>query len=97
MIFVLLGVSNESQAVVADKTIYVSGCLGVSLESGQLVPGGAKEQTEAALVHLKNILRAANSNLNNVVKTTVFIQDFNDFAVINEAYKNGLSWEFFYK
>lgn len=73
----------------ADKTIYVSGCIGVSIETGQLVAGGAKEQTDAALNHLKNILRAADSNLNNVLKTTVYIQDFNDFATINEAYKNG--------
>lgn len=78
-----------SQATVCDKTIYVSGCIGVGIETGQLVGGGAKEQTEAALNHLKNILRAAGSNLNSVLKTTVYIQDFNDFAVINEAYKNG--------
>lgn len=61
----------------------------MSMETGQLVPGGAKEQTDVALNHLKNILRAAGSNLNNVLKTTVYIQDFNDFPVINEAYKNG--------
>lgn len=71
-----------------DKTIYVSGCIGMTLD-GQLVPGGAKEQTDTALIHLKNILRASGSNLNNVLKTTVYIQDFNDFTTINEAYKNG--------
>lgn len=81
--------SNESQATVSDRTIYVSGCIGVGLESGQLVAGGAKEQTDAALNHLKNILRAAGSNLNNVLKTTVYIQDFEDFSTINEAYKSG--------
>lgn len=80
---------TKSQAVVADKTIYASGCIGVSLETGQLVSDDAAKQTEAALNHLKNILRAAGSNLNNVLKTTVYIQDFNDFATINEAYKNG--------
>lgn len=71
-----------------DKTIYVSGCIGTNIETGQLI-GDAKEQTETALIHLKNILRASGSNLNNVLKTTVYIQDFNDFAIINEAYKNG--------
>lgn len=70
----------------------MSGCIGVGLENGELVPGGAKEQTDAALIHLKNILRAAGSNLNNVLKTTVYIQDFNDFPTINEAYKNGSNW-----
>lgn len=59
------------------------------LETGKLVAGGAKEQSESALTHLKNILRASGSNLNNVVKTTVYLQDFNDFAVVNEAYKEG--------
>ncbi|XP_055322456.1 rutC family protein UK114 isoform X2 [Sitodiplosis mosellana] len=76
-----------SQAVVADKTVYVSGCLGVSLETGKLVDGGAKEQAETALTHLKNVLRASGSNMNNVVKTTVFLQDFNDFPTVNQVYK----------
>ena len=80
-----------SQAVVADKTVYVSGCIGVSLETGKLVDGGAKEQAEAALNHLKNVLRASGSNLNNVVKTTVFLQDFTDFPTVNEVYKDGES------
>lgn len=67
----------------------MSGCVGVSLETGKLVAGGAKEQAEAALTHLKNVLRASGSNLNNVVKTTVFLQDFNDFPTVNEVYKEG--------
>lgn len=69
--------------------MYVSGCLGLSVETKEMVRGGAKEQTEAALRNLKNILHAAGTNMNNVLKTTVYIQDFNDFATINEAYKNG--------
>ncbi|XP_031617856.1 rutC family protein UK114 [Contarinia nasturtii] len=77
-----------SQAVVADKNVYVSGVIGVNLETGALVDGGAKEQAAAALVHLKNVLRASGSNLNNVVKTTVFLQDFNDFPVVNAVYKD---------
>lgn len=86
--FILFG--NKSQAVVADKTVYVSGCLGTSLETGKLVGDGAREQAEAALGHLKNVLRASGSTLNNVVKTTVYLQDFNDFASVNEIYKEGL-------
>lgn len=80
----------KSQAVVADKNVYVSGCLGINMETGSLVAGGAKEQAEAALGHLKNVLRASGSNVNNVVKTTVFLQDFSDFASVNEAYKEGI-------
>lgn len=54
-----------------------------------MVHGGAKEQTAAALKNMQNILLAAGSNLSNVLKTTVYIQDFKDFPTINEAYKNG--------
>lgn len=72
-----------------NKTVYVSGCLGISVETGEMVHGGAKEQTTATLKNMQNILLAAGSNLNNVLKTTVYIQDFNDFPAINEAYKNG--------
>lgn len=70
--------------------------MGLGLESGKLVSGGAKEQAEAALNHLKNILRASGSNMSNVVKTTVFLQDFNDFGNVNEAYKDGKQWYLFF-
>lgn len=63
--------------------------MGLDIVTGQLVAGGVKEQTDAALSHLKNILVAAGTNMNNVLKATVYIQDFKDFAVINETYKNG--------
>lgn len=68
--------------------MYVSGCLGFELASGK-IPGGAKEQTEAALNHMKNILLAAGTNMNNVVKTTIYLQNYGDFASVNEAYKEG--------
>lgn len=61
------------------------------MDSGKLVTGGAKEQAEAALNHMKNVLRASGSSMNNVVKATVYLQDFNDFANVNEAYKQGNS------
>lgn len=73
----------------ADKTVYVSGCLGTDLESGKLVPGGAKAEAEAALNHLKNILRASGSSLTNVVKCTVFLQNFDDFPIVNDIYREG--------
>lgn len=72
-----------------DKTVYVSGCLGFELASGKIVPGGAKEQTEAALNHMRNILLAAGTNMENVVKTTIYLQNYGDFASVNEAYKEG--------
>lgn len=77
----------SSQAVVANRTVYVSGCIGVNIETGKLISGGVVAETELALTHLKNILLASSSNLTKVVKTTLFITDFNDFEKINDVYK----------
>lgn len=71
----------------ANRTVYVSGCIGTSLETGKLVPGGAVPEAEQALTHLKNILLASGSNLSHVVKTTLFITDFKEYDGINEVYK----------
>lgn len=71
----------------ANRTVYVSGCIGNSVDTGKLVPGGVVAQTEQALTHLKNILLASGSNMSSVVKATLFITDFNDFDSINEVYK----------
>ncbi|XP_018411664.1 PREDICTED: ribonuclease UK114 isoform X2 [Nanorana parkeri] len=80
-----------SQAVVVDKTMYVSGQLGMDPASGQLVPGGVKNeaqsQFEAALVNMGEILKAAGCDYTNVVKTTVLLADINDFNDVNDVYK----------
>lgn len=79
----------SSQAVVADRTVYVSGCLGMDKTTMQLVPGGAAAQTEMALKNLEAILIAAGSGIDKVVKNSVFLKDLNDFGEVNEAYKKG--------
>ncbi|KAM8966573.1 2-iminobutanoate/2-iminopropanoate deaminase [Pelodytes ibericus] len=76
-----------SQAVVVDKTMYVSGQLGMDPTSGQLVPGGVKNEAKQALENLGAILRAAGCDYTNVVKTTVLLADINDFNDVNEIYK----------
>ncbi|KAG8570409.1 hypothetical protein GDO81_011263 [Engystomops pustulosus] len=76
-----------SQAVVVDKTMYVSGQLGMDPASGQLVPGGVKHEAKQALVNMGEILKAAGCDYNNVVKTTVLLADINDFNDVNEIYK----------
>lgn len=65
----------------------MSGCLGLSLETGKVISGGAAAEAELALTHLKNVLLASGSNLSNVVKATLFITDLKDFQNINEVYK----------
>ncbi|XP_075682076.1 2-iminobutanoate/2-iminopropanoate deaminase isoform X3 [Rhinoderma darwinii] len=76
-----------SQAVVVDKTVYVSGQLGMDPVSGQLVPGGVKPEAKQALVNMGEILKAAGCDYSNVVKTTVLLADINDFNDVNEVYK----------
>ncbi|KAJ7337994.1 hypothetical protein JRQ81_010520 [Phrynocephalus forsythii] len=76
-----------SQAVLVDRTMYISGQLGMDPTSGQLVPGGAKEQAKQALQNIGEILKAAGCDYGNVVKTTVLMADMKDFDDVNEIYK----------
>nr|XP_033790438.1 2-iminobutanoate/2-iminopropanoate deaminase [Geotrypetes seraphini] len=76
-----------SQAVVVEKTMYISGQLGMDPASGQLVSGGVLEEAKQALKNMGEILKAAGCNYSNVVKTTVLLADMNDFTGVNEVYK----------
>lgn len=76
-----------SQAVKCGNVIYTSGAIPIEPTSGEVVAGGAAEQAEQALKNLSEVLAAAGAGLENVVKTTVFIKNMNDFATINEVYK----------
>ncbi|GAB1299294.1 2-iminobutanoate/2-iminopropanoate deaminase [Apodemus speciosus] len=77
----------QLQAVLVDRTIYVSGQVGMDPSSGQLVPGGVVEEAKQALKNLGEILKAAGCDFTNVVKTTVLLADINDFGTVNEIYK----------
>lgn len=78
-----------SQAVVADRTVYVSGCLGMDKDTLKLVPGGAIPEAKKALENLSAVLAEAGSGVNNVVKATIFLKDMADFPHVNEEYKKG--------
>lgn len=73
----------------ADRTVYVSGCLGLDKESMQIVSGGAKAEMAMALQNLGAVLEAAGSSFEKVVKTTIFVQNLDEFPIINEEYKKG--------
>jgi 2-iminobutanoate/2-iminopropanoate deaminase len=75
-----------SVAVRAGHFLYCSGQLGLDPEKGVLVAGGVEAETRQACVNIKNILEAAGGKLENVVKTTVFLRDMNDFAKMNAIY-----------
>ena len=72
-------------AVKAGDTLYTSGQLGLIPETGEL-PEGVEAQAKQALENLKAVLEAAGMTMANVVKTTVFLADINDFAAINSIY-----------
>ena len=74
-----------SQAVVVNGMVYTSGQLGMD-ENGVLQGTTAAEQAERAIQNLIAVLEEAGSSIDNVVKTTVFLDDINDFAAVNEVY-----------
>ena len=74
-----------SQAIVANGMVYTSGQLGMNAE-GVLQGETAAEQAEQAIQNLMAVLEEAGSSIDNVVKTTVFLADINDFAAVNEVY-----------
>ncbi|MBQ9422241.1 MAG: RidA family protein [Pyramidobacter sp.] len=73
-----------SQAIATDSMIYTSGQLGLTPEGA--LPETVEEQAEQSLKNIKAILEAAGSSMDKVVKTTVFLKDMNDFAVMNGIY-----------
>lgn len=78
-----------SQAVVIDRTVYLSGVLGTDISTGKLVAGGAVPEAVKAFEHIRNILDAAGSKVENVIKCTVLLNDMADFAAINQEYVKG--------
>jgi len=82
-----------SQAVQSAEMIYTSGQIPLDPATGQLVEGGIREQTTRVLENLKAVLAAARSDLQHVVKTTVFLKNMSDFAAMNEIYASYLAPE----
>lgn len=76
-----------SQAVLVDRTLYVSGQIGLDANSGSLVDGGIEAETRKALENLGHVLRAAGTDFTSVVKTTVLLANINDSPTVNEIYK----------
>jgi 2-iminobutanoate/2-iminopropanoate deaminase len=75
-----------SQAVKTGNLIFCSGQIPIDPETGEFVSDDVAEQTEQVLKNLSAVLKAAGSDLNNVVKTTVFLADMSDFTAMNEVY-----------
>ena len=75
-----------SQAIRVGNLVYTSGQIPIDPATGVFVEGGIKEQTRQSLTNIKAILQEAGLSMANVVKTTVFLADMNDFADMNSVY-----------
>jgi 2-iminobutanoate/2-iminopropanoate deaminase len=75
-----------SQAIRTENLVFTAGQLGLDPITMELAPDGIEAQTRQALTNLKHVLESADSGLNYVVKTTVFLQDMRDFANMNSVY-----------
>jgi 2-iminobutanoate/2-iminopropanoate deaminase len=75
-----------SQAIKTNGTLYCSGQIPIDPATGEFVEGGIAEQTEQVFKNLTAVLQAGGMSLEEVVKTTVFLADMDDFAAMNEVY-----------
>jgi 2-iminobutanoate/2-iminopropanoate deaminase len=75
-----------SQAIKVGDFIYTAGQGGMDPKTGEIVSGGIEAETRQVLTNIKNILEAAGSSLEQVVKTTVYLRDMQDFAAMNGVY-----------
>lgn len=77
-----------SQAISANKLIYISGQLGINPSTGELVGDDIILQTKQALTNINSILKAAGSDLSRALRTTVYLKDMDDFKKMNEVYSS---------
>jgi len=79
-------VGPYSQAVESNGLIFVSGQIPLDAQTGELVVGGVKEQCIQVLKNIQFILQEAGCGFENVIKSTVYLTDMKDFAIMNEVY-----------
>ena len=75
-----------TQAIKANGLVFTSGQIALDPSTGNLCPGGIREQTEQVCKNLGEVLKASSSSLEKAVKTTCFLKDMADFAAFNEVY-----------
>ncbi len=75
-----------SQAIRTENLVFTAGQIGLDPAAMEIVKGGVEAETRQVLTNLRHVLESADSGLNFVVKTTVFLQDMNDFAKMNAIY-----------
>lgn len=79
-------VGPYNQAVLAGNTLYTSGQIAINPKTGELVTNNIEDETKQVMENLKIILAEAGMTFENVVKTTIFIKNMNDFSKMNSVY-----------
>ena len=77
-----------SQAIKAADLVFISGQIPLDPASGEIAGDSIEAQTERVMKNLEAVLKAAGSDLDKVIKTTIYLTDLSDFAVVNEIYGN---------
>jgi len=75
-----------NQAVLSGNTLYTSGQIAINLKTGNVISATISEETRLVMEHLKEVLAAADMTFENVIKTSIFISDMNNFGEINSVY-----------
>ena len=83
-----------SVATAGGPFVFTAGQLGIDPKTGNLVEGGVEAETRQALKNLSTILEASHSDLDHVMKTTVFLRDINDFTKMNAVYAEFFKMDF---
>lgn len=75
-----------NQAILTGNTLYTSGQIALSVETGELILDSIQVETKQVMENLKAVLEAAQMTFKNVIKTSIFISDMHNFSQINEVY-----------
>ena len=81
-----LPIGPYNQAIQFDNLLFISGQIPLDPENGKLISSGIKEETNKVMTNIQYILEEAKMNFNNVVKTTIFLKDMNEFVKVNTEY-----------
>ena len=84
-------VGPYSQAVISGNLLFASGQIAIDPQTNELLEGNIQIQTKQIFENIGAVLKAAGTNFQNVVKTTVFLKDINDFPAMNEIYQSYFS------
>ena len=83
-----------SQAIMVGNTLYISGQIAIDAVTNKIIKGSIKDETRQIMDCIKHILEAAEMTYDNVVKTTIFLKDMNNFVQVNEAYGSYFTKDF---